>query len=98
MSIALAYLRKYWLPALAAIQAESEKTRERDAAFTGLFTASSMLSAAHTAHLLSLEKAKKNDMDREPEYQERNWKRIREGQERARPPQAWPGMRSRIAT
>jgi len=71
------------LPGLAAIQAESEKTRERDAAFNGLFTASSMLSAAHTAHLLSLEKAKKNDMDREPEYQERNWKRIREGQERA---------------
>jgi hypothetical protein len=71
------------LPALAAIQAESEKTRERDAAFDGLFRASSMLNAAHTAHLLSLEKAKKNDMDREPEYQERNWKRIREGQERA---------------
>ena len=71
------------LPALAAIQAESERTRDRDAAFTGLFTASSMLSAAHTAHLLSLEKAKKNDMDREPEYQERNWKRIREAQERA---------------
>jgi hypothetical protein len=71
------------LPALAAIQAESEKTCERDAAFEGLFRASAMLSAAHTAHLLSLEKAKKNDMDREPEYQERNWKRIREGQERA---------------
>jgi hypothetical protein len=71
------------LPALAAIQAESEKTRERDAAFDGLFRASSMLNAAHAAHLLSLEKAKKNDMDREPEYQERNWKRIREGQERA---------------
>ena len=44
---------------------------------------SSMLNAAHSAHLLSVEKAKKNDMDREPEYQERNWTRIREGQERA---------------
>jgi hypothetical protein len=71
------------LAALDAIQAESERTRERDAALNGLFTASSMLSAAHTAHLLSLEKAKKDDMDREAEYQERNWKRIREGQERA---------------
>ncbi len=71
------------LPALAALQAEAEKTRERDAAFTALFTSSSMLNAAHSAHLLSLEKAKKNDMDREPEYQERNWTRIREGQERA---------------
>ena len=71
------------LPALAALQAESEKTRERDTAFAGIFMSSSMLNAAHSAHLLSVEKAKKNDMDREPEYQERNWKRIREGQERA---------------
>ena len=71
------------LPALAALQAEADKTRERDAAFTGIFTSSSMLNAAHSAHLLSVEKAKKSDMDREPEYQERNWKRIREGQERA---------------
>jgi hypothetical protein len=71
------------LPALAALQAESEKTRERDAAFSALFMSSSMLNAAHSAHLLSVEKAKKVDMDREPEYQERNWTRIREGQERA---------------
>jgi hypothetical protein len=71
------------LPALAALQAEAEKTRERDAVFASLFMSSSMLNAAHTAHLLSVEKAKKDDMDREPEYQERNWKRIREGQERA---------------
>jgi hypothetical protein len=71
------------LPALAALHAESEKTRERDAVFASLSMSSPMLSAAHSAHLLSLEKAKKNDMDREPEYQERNWKRIREAQERA---------------
>jgi hypothetical protein len=71
------------LPALAALQAESDKTRERDAAFTGLFTASSMLGAAHSAQLLAVEKAKKSDMEREPEYQERNWTRIREGQDRA---------------
>ncbi len=71
------------LPALAALQAEAEKTRERDATFNGLFMSSSMLNAAHSAHLLSVEREKKNDMDREPEYQERNWTRIREGQERA---------------
>ena len=71
------------LPALAALQAEADKTRERDAAFAGLFMSSSMLDAAHSAHLLSVEKAKKSDMDRELEYQERNWTRIREGQERA---------------
>jgi hypothetical protein len=71
------------LPALAALQAEAEKTRERDAVLTSLFTSSSMLDAAHSAYLLSVEKTKKDDMDREPEYQERNWTRIREGQERA---------------
>ena len=71
------------LPALAALQAESERTRERDAVLGSVFMSSSMLNAAHSAHLLSIEKAKKNDMDREPEYQERNWTRIREGQERA---------------
>jgi hypothetical protein len=75
------------LPALAALQAESEKTRERDAVLASLLggrgAASPMLEAAHTAHLLSVEKAKKNDLDRDPEFQERNWTRIRETQERA---------------
>jgi hypothetical protein len=71
------------LPALAKLQAESEATRERDAAFSALFGASSLLNAAHSAHLLSIEKAKPADMDREAEYQQRNWTRIREGQERA---------------
>jgi hypothetical protein len=71
------------LPSLAALQAEAEKTRERDAVLQSLFASSSMANAAHTAHLLSVEKAKKADMDREPEYQQRNWTRIREGQERA---------------
>ena len=74
------------LPALAALHAESEKTRERDAVFASLLASpirvASMLDAAHTAHLLSVEREKKNDMDREPEFQERNWTRIRETQER----------------
>ncbi len=71
------------LPALAKLQAESETTRERDAALAGLFRSSTLLSAAHTAQLLSLEKAKKDDLQREAEFQQRNWPRIREGQERA---------------
>ncbi len=72
-----------WIAGDPARQAESEKTRERDAVLASVFMSSSMLNAAHSAHLLSIEKAKKSDMDREPEYQERNWTRIREGQERA---------------
>jgi hypothetical protein len=71
------------LPALAVLQAEAEKTRERDAVFAGLTSASSMLAAAQTARLLAVEKAKPSDLDREPEYQQRNWARIREGQQRA---------------
>jgi hypothetical protein len=71
------------MPALAVLQAESEKTRERDAVFQSLFTSSPMLNAAHSAHLLSVEKAKKNDMDREAEYQQRNWVRLRDASERA---------------
>ena len=71
------------LPALAALQAEAEKTRERDAVFTGLTNASSMLAAAQTARLLAVERAKPSDLDRETEYQQRNWQRIREAQQRA---------------
>ena len=71
------------LSALGALQAESERTRERDAVLGELFRTSPMLSAAHTALLLSVERAKKTDLEREPEFQERNWTRIREAQERA---------------
>ncbi|MGE0455460.1 MAG: S46 family peptidase [Vicinamibacteria bacterium] len=71
------------LPALAALQAESEKTRERDAVLANLFGSSSMLSAAHTAYRLAVEKAKKHDLEREAEYQQRNWGRVRESSERA---------------
>ena len=60
-----------------------EDPRARRRRSPGSSCRSSMLNAAHSAHLLSVEKAKKSDMDREPEYQERNWTRIREGQERA---------------
>ncbi len=71
------------LPALAALQAEAEKTRERDAVFASLASASTMLAAAQTARQLAVEKAKPSDLDRETEFQQRNWARIREGQQRA---------------
>jgi hypothetical protein len=70
------------LPDLNALQAQSEATRERDAVFGQLFSASPLLSAAHNAYLLSVERAKPDDLDREPGFQERDWTRIREAQER----------------
>lgn len=77
------------LPALNAMQAEKEKTRDRDATLYDLIGmggpmmggGSSLLPAAHTLYALSLERPKK-DLDREPEYQKRNWSRIREAQDR----------------
>jgi len=76
------------LPALDALQAERVKTRERDATLVDLLgnailqgTGSSLLPAAHTIYALSLERPKK-DLERETEYQERNWSRIREAQDR----------------
>ncbi len=69
------------LPALSAMQAESEKTRERDAVFGALYQSSSLLGAADTIYRLALERPKK-DIDREPAFQERNWKRIQEQMER----------------
>jgi hypothetical protein len=70
------------LSELDALQAEAEKTRERNAAFDQLFSASSLLGSARRAYLLSIEKGKKNDMDREIGFQERDWKTIRESEER----------------
>ena len=69
------------LPALRKLQAESEKTREQSAALMTLGTASSYLSAAQTAYRLSVERPKA-DIDREAGYQERDWPRIREAQDR----------------
>jgi hypothetical protein len=70
------------LPGLNALRAEEAQTRERDATLAALLdNGSSLLPAAHTLYELSLERPKK-DLDREPEYQERNWTRIREAQDR----------------
>ncbi len=69
------------LQALASVQAESEKMRERNATLANLVMASSYLDAAQTLYRLSIERAK-NDLDRERGFQERDWNRIRESQAR----------------
>jgi hypothetical protein len=69
------------LPALRTLQAESERTREQTATMTTLTTASTYLGAAETAYRLAVQRPKA-DMDRESEFQERDWPRIRDGQER----------------
>ncbi|HSM50725.1 MAG TPA: S46 family peptidase [Thermoanaerobaculia bacterium] len=69
------------LPALDALAAEKSATRERDATLSALPTASSLLGAAQQIHRLAVER-EKEDFDRDPAFQERNWIRIREGLER----------------
>jgi hypothetical protein len=69
------------LAGLEALQAEKERTRERDATFEGLHRTQSLLSAARTILRLA-EEREKRDLDRDLEYQERNWERIREAQQR----------------
>jgi hypothetical protein len=70
------------LAALDALTAEENKTRLRDAVLSASETGSSVLSSADTIYRLSLDRPKA-DLEREPAYQERNWKRIREREERA---------------
>jgi hypothetical protein len=69
------------LPALAALDAEGKKTRERDATFAGLAGASSYFSAAQTLYRLATQRPLK-DVERDAGYQERDWIRIRESQQR----------------
>ncbi len=69
------------LPALNSLHAAEEKTRERDAALGQILLSSSLLSSAQTALLLSREKPRA-DLDRESGFQQRDWSRIRETQER----------------
>jgi hypothetical protein len=69
------------LPALQKLQEEGEKTRERNSVMNSLTGASSYLSAAQTIVHLSTQRPK-NDVDRDPGYQERDWSRIRENQDR----------------
>ncbi len=71
------------LPEIDRILAERTKTRERDALlseFSGIM--GSALGSAQTLYRFSVEKPKK-DADRDPTFQERNWQRLRDSQERA---------------
>jgi hypothetical protein len=67
--------------ALEDLQARREAVRERDAVFQELFFNSTLLGSARGLRRLA-EERQKPDADREPEYQERNWERMREAQER----------------
>jgi hypothetical protein len=69
------------LPAMRALQAESEKTREQSAAMSGVVGSSSYLGAAQTLYRLSVERPKA-DLERESGFQQRDWPRVREGQDR----------------
>lgn len=66
---------------MQALQAQGESTRDRNATFGLLSSASSYLGAAQTIYRLSVQRAKP-DVQREAGYQERDWGRIREGQDR----------------
>ena len=69
------------LPAVRALQAEGEKSREQSATLVSLLGASNYLSAAETLYRLSMERPKQ-DIDRETGFQQRDWPRLRDGQER----------------
>ena len=69
------------LPALKSLQAEGEKTRERNAALSSLSSSSSYLSSAQNLYRLSVQRAK-SDMNRDPGLQERDWTRLRESLDR----------------
>ena len=58
-----------------------EATRERDALLSWLYYGSPMLAQANQLYRLSLER-QKDDLDREPGYQERDWPRISSGIDR----------------
>jgi hypothetical protein len=69
------------LAALQALQAQGEATRERNAALGLLSSASSYLGSAQTLYRLSVQRSKA-DVARDAGFQERDWTRIREGQDR----------------
>ncbi len=69
------------LAAMAQLQAQGEATRDRNGALGRLSSASSYLSAAQTLYRLSVQRPKP-DVSRDAGFQERDWTRIREAQER----------------
>jgi hypothetical protein len=69
------------LPQLDALTAEENRTRARDGALGTMAGQGSLLGAAETIYRLSLARPKP-DLERDPAFQERNWQRMREGQDR----------------
>lgn len=65
-----------------ALQKRNEATRQRDTVLGWLYRSSPMLSQASTLYRLSVERAKA-DIDREQNFQERDWPRIAESVNRA---------------
>jgi hypothetical protein len=71
------------LPAINRIVADRAKTRERDALLAEMSgIMGSGLASAQSIYRFSIEKPKK-DADRDRDFQERNWQRLRDSQERA---------------
>jgi len=69
------------IAAMDDLQAKREAVRERDATLQALYFNSSLLGSARTLRRLA-EERQKPDAEREAEYQQRNWERLRESQER----------------
>ena len=69
------------LAAMQALQSRGETSRERDAALSLLSSASAYLGLAQALYRLSVQRAKP-DVARDAGYQERDWSRIREAQDR----------------
>jgi len=69
------------LAAMQTLQSRGEASRERDAALNLLSSASSYLGSAQALYRLSVQRAKP-DVARDAGYQERDWSRIREAQDR----------------
>ena len=70
------------LSALNTLVADRARTRERDALLSDVLGGmGSIMGSALTIYRLSIERPK-TDMERDPEFQERNWSRLREAQDR----------------
>ena len=69
------------IAALDDLQVKREAVRERDATLQALYFNSSLLGSARTLRRLA-EERQKLDAEREAEYQQRNWERLREAQVR----------------
>ena len=70
------------LPAMNALAAERATTRERDSLLGEVSSGrGSIMDAAQTIYRFSIEKTKP-DMERDPGFQQRNWSRLRESQDR----------------